>query len=243
MQIRYSLGALAIVILALSGCSGQIAALPTNTTEAEVIAPVAAIPSKSMSESVEESEPIPDAEATTESVEVVEPEAVVESVEVVEAEGPSEVVRNALERSWGVAPELVSDTWLNSEPLKLAELRGKVVLVEFWTFGCINCVHVIPAMQEWQSRFGDEGLVIIGVHTPEFAYERETAQVEAALVNLGVTWPVALDNEKVNWRAYQNRYWPMMYLVDKEGVIRYMHIGEGQYDTTAAVIEELLKES
>ena len=152
-------------------------------------------------------------------------------------------VQAAIARSWGTAPELQSDTWLNSEPLQLADLRGKVVLVEFWTFDCINCRNVLPAMQEWYERYRDDGLVIIGVHTPEFAYEREVALVEDAIARLGVSWPVALDNEKVNWRAYQNHYWPVMYLIDKQGEIRYIHIGEGKYEMTAAVIEELLKGS
>lgn len=152
-------------------------------------------------------------------------------------------IQAAIARSWGMAPELQSDTWLNSEPLQLADLRGKVVLVEFWTFDCINCRNVLPAMQEWYERYHDDGLVIIGVHTPEFAYEREVALVEDAIARLGVSWPVALDNEKVNWRAYQNRYWPVMYVIDKQGEIRYIHIGEGKYEMTAAVIEELLKGS
>ena len=152
-------------------------------------------------------------------------------------------IQNAIARSWGMAPEIQSDTWLNSDPLQLADLRGKVVLVEFWTFDCINCRNVLPAMQEWHERFADDGLVIIGVHTPEFAYEREVNLVEDAIARLGVSWPVALDNEKVTWRAYQNHYWPVMYLIDKQGEIRYIHIGEGKYDTTAAVIEELLKGS
>lgn len=158
-------------------------------------------------------------------------------------EATPDVVQRALQRTWGVAPELDSDTWLNSAPLQLADLRGKVVLVEFRTFDCINCRNVIPALQEWQARYSEEGLVIIGVHTPEFAYEREVDQVEAAMARLGVTWPVALDNEKVNWHAYQNHYWPAMYLIDVEGQIRYIKFGEGQYETTAAVIEALLKGS
>jgi thiol-disulfide isomerase/thioredoxin len=159
------------------------------------------------------------------------------------AEALSPVVQRALQRELGAAPELISDTWLNSSPLQLADLRGKVVLVEFWTFDCYNCRNVLPALQTWQARYADEGLVIIGVHTPEFRYEYEIDNVKAAVANLGVTLPVAIDNEKVNWRAYENHYWPAMYLIDKAGQIRYIKIGEGQYETTAEVIEALLKGS
>ena len=142
----------------------------------------------------------------------------------------------------GPAPELSNDTWFNSAPLRLADLRGKVVMVEFWTYGCINCQHVIPALQSWHAAYADDGLVIIGIHTPEFAYEADPANVEAALAQYGVAWPVALDNDKITWRAYANRYWPAMYLIDKAGNLRYLKIGEGQYEQTEAVIRALLAE-
>ena len=142
----------------------------------------------------------------------------------------------------GPAPELSNDTWFNSAPLRLADLRGKVVMVEFWTYGCINCQHVIPALQGWHAAYADDGLVILGIHTPEFRYEAEPANVEAALAQYGVTWPVALDNDKATWRAYANRYWPAMYLIDKAGNLRYLKIGEGQYEQTEAVIQALLAE-
>ena len=145
--------------------------------------------------------------------------------------------------SRGPAPELTNDTWFNSAPLRLADLRGKVVMVEFWTYGCINCQHVIPALQGWHATYADEGLVILGIHTPEFRYEAEPANVEAALAQYGVTWPVALDNDKTTWRAYANRYWPAMYLIDKAGNLRYLAIGEGQYAHTEAVIQALLAEA
>ncbi len=145
--------------------------------------------------------------------------------------------------SRGPAPELTNDTWFNSAPLRLADLRGKVVMVEFWTYGCINCQHVIPALQGWHATYADDGLVILGIHTPEFRYEAEPANVEAALAQYGVTWPVALDNDKTTWRAYANRYWPAMYLIDKAGNLRYLAIGEGQYAHTEAVIQALLAEA
>ena len=142
----------------------------------------------------------------------------------------------------GPVPELTNETWLNSAPLRLADLRGKVVLVEFWTFGCINCRNVIPALQEWHARYADDGLVIIGVHTPEFAWEEEVESVRAAAAELGVVWPIAIDSDWVTWRAWNNRYWPAMYLIDKEGNLRHLKIGEGNYTQTEAVIADLLAE-
>lgn len=142
----------------------------------------------------------------------------------------------------GPAPELSNDTWLNSEPLRLSDLRGQVVMVEFWTYGCINCRHVIPSVREWYETYHGQGLEIIGVHTPEFAYEKDVDNVRQAVADLGVTWPVAIDNEWNTWRAYDNRYWPAMYLVDKAGVIRHVAIGEGNYAHTEAVIQALLAE-
>lgn len=142
----------------------------------------------------------------------------------------------------GTAPALQTEIWLNSEPLHLADLQGKVVMVEFWTYGCINCRNVIPAMQNWHAHYADDGLVIIGVHTPEFAYERELANVEAAIAELGVTWPVTIDNDRATWRAYANHYWPAAYLIDKQGQIRLVKIGEGNYAYTESVIQALLAE-
>lgn len=145
-------------------------------------------------------------------------------------------------KNWGPAPELANETWFNSPPLRLAELRGKVVMVEFWTYGCINCQHVLPALQAWHTAYADDGLVIIGVHTPEFRHEAELANVEAAIARLGVVWPVAIDNDKTTWHAYANRFWPAMYLIDKQGNLRHLKIGEGQYEHTQALIEALLAE-
>lgn len=144
--------------------------------------------------------------------------------------------------SLGAAPELHNETWFNSGPLQLAALRGKVVMVEFWTFGCINCRNMNPWVRAWHEQYADDGLVIIGVHTPEFAYEQELGNVQAAMTELGVTWPVAIDNDKATWRAYANHYWPAAYLIDKQGQIRLLKIGEGQYDYTEEVIQALLAE-
>lgn len=155
---------------------------------------------------------------------------------------PEQVALLAKLPSQGIAPELQNETWLNSVPLTLATLRGKVVIVEFWTFGCINCQHVIPYVRAWHEKYQADGLVIIGVHTPEFAYERDLTNVQSAITQLGVTWPVAIDNEWTTWHAYANHYWPAAYLIDKTGNIRHLAIGEGRYEYTEAIIQALLAE-
>jgi len=144
----------------------------------------------------------------------------------------------------GVAPELTNDTWLNvAAPLRLADLHGKVVIVEMWTFGCINCQHVMPALKEWHSKYKDAGLVIIGNHFPEFSYEKDLENLKSAIVQDDIQYAVAQDNNGDTWRAYKNHYWPALYLIDKQGHIRYVHIGEGQYKETEANIQALLAET
>jgi thiol-disulfide isomerase/thioredoxin len=142
------------------------------------------------------------------------------------------------------APELSGGgAWINSEPTSLAALRGKVVLVNFWTLGCINCKNTLPSVQGWWQRYKDQGLVIIGVHTPEFGYEAELENVRKATVDLGVSWPVVQDNDWKIWKAYKNSYWPRFYLIDKQGNIIYDHIGEGGYDETERQIQAALAAS
>ena len=143
----------------------------------------------------------------------------------------------------GPAPELTNDTWLNADsPLRIADLQGKVVIIEMWTFGCINCQNVMPALKEWHSRYADQGLVIIGNHYPEFSYERDLENVKNAAAKFGLEYPIAQDNDGATWRAYKNRYWPTLYLIDKQGHIRYVHIGEGRYAETEENIKALLAE-
>ena len=143
----------------------------------------------------------------------------------------------------GPAPELSSEIWINSDqPLRLAQLRGKVVLLEMWTFGCYNCQNTLPAVKDWHARYADRGLVIIGNHYPEFSYERDLSNLKEAVQRSGILFPVAQDNEGITWRAYGNRYWPTMYLIDKRGHLRYTHIGEGAYATTEQAIQTLLAE-
>lgn len=141
----------------------------------------------------------------------------------------------------GAAPEFAGiDRWLNSPPLTLAGLRDRVVLVDFWSYGCINCQRTLPHVNRWAARYRDEGLTVIGVHTPEFPFERSTANVQAAIERHGVKHAVAQDNRYSTWKAWANQYWPAHYLVDARGRIQYRHFGEGDYDRTEAAIVALL---
>jgi len=147
-------------------------------------------------------------------------------------------------RDLGPAPELTNTTWINTDtPLRLADLRGKVVLLEMWTFDCINCRHTIPTLNSWYETYASQGLVIIGNHFPEFPVEADLNNLKQAVVELGIHYPVAQDNQGVTWNAYKNNYWPTMYLIDKSGHIRYIQIGEGAYSITEAAIKELLAEN
>lgn len=144
----------------------------------------------------------------------------------------------------GIAPPLLGATqWLNSPPLTIESLRGKVVLVDFWTYSCINCLRTLPYLKAWNEKYRDQGLVIIGVHAPEFAFEKDQHNVERAIHDLGITYPVAMDNDFAIWNAYKNEYWPAHYLIDAQGIIRHQHFGEGAYQKTEQMIQSLLKES
>jgi thiol-disulfide isomerase/thioredoxin len=143
----------------------------------------------------------------------------------------------------GLAPELTNTVWLNvAAPLRLANLRGKVVLLDMWTFGCINCQHVLPALKDWHSQYADQGLVIIGNHYPEFSHEADLNNLKAAVAKNEILYPVSQDNDGATWNAYKTQYWPTMYLIDKNGHLRYMQIGEGAYDQTETAIKALLAE-
>ena len=141
------------------------------------------------------------------------------------------------------APEFMgTQEWINSDPLTLDSLRGNVVLIDFWTYTCVNCIRTLPFLQEWYDRYADEGLVIVGVHTPEFEFEKIFDNVVEASKDEGVVWPVVQDNDFAVWRSYSNRYWPAKYLIDQTGVIRYTHFGEGKYAETEEMIRKLLEE-
>jgi cytochrome c biogenesis protein CcdA/thiol-disulfide isomerase/thioredoxin len=133
--------------------------------------------------------------------------------------------------------------WLNSPPLTAEALRGKVVLVDFWTYSCINCLRSIPYIKAWAAKYKDQGFVVIGVHAPEFAFEKNIANVKNAVARLGIRYPVAVDNDYAIWKAFNNQYWPAHYLIDAKGRVRDHHFGEGDYDTTEKAIQSLLAEA
>lgn len=144
----------------------------------------------------------------------------------------------------GTLPSLAGATdWLNSPPLDAPALRGKVVLVDFWTYSCINCLRAMPYVREWAERYRDHGLVVIGVHAPEFAFERNLANVQRAVKDLKVTYPVAIDNDFAIWRGFNNKYWPAHYFIDAQGRIRAHHFGEGNYAQSEQIIRQLLREA
>jgi thiol-disulfide isomerase/thioredoxin len=147
-------------------------------------------------------------------------------------------------RDFGVAPEFEQIAqWVNSEPLTLQALRGKVVVLDFWTYSCVNCLRTLPHVKQWYSTYRDDGLVIVGVHTPEFSFERVPDNVRREVDSLGIEYPVALDNQYGTWNAWQNRYWPAKYFIDRRGHVRYAHFGEGEYSESEHVIRALLAES
>lgn len=144
-------------------------------------------------------------------------------------------------KSQGPAPEFTGITkWLNSEPLTMQSLKGKVVLIDFWTYSCINCIRTLPYVTKWYDTYKDQGFVVIGVHTPEFDFEKVTKNVETANKRYKINYPVAQDNDFATWNAYKNQYWPAHYLIDQQGNIVYTHFGEGNYDVTESAIRQLL---
>jgi thiol-disulfide isomerase/thioredoxin len=140
-------------------------------------------------------------------------------------------------------PRIVGNTWLNSRPLSQEDLVGKIVLADFWTYSCINCLRTLPHLRDWWSRYRDKEFVMIGIHAPEFEFEKDPVNVGRAIEELGVDWPVVLDNDYVNWHNFANHHWPAKYMSDREGRIVYEHFGEGAYDKTERKIQELLSEN
>jgi thiol-disulfide isomerase/thioredoxin len=139
------------------------------------------------------------------------------------------------------APNFVGvKAWLNSSPLNIADLRGKVVLVDFWTYGCYNCVNTLPHVTRLYDTYKDRGFIVVGVHTPEFPFEKSTDNVQVAIKRYGIRYPVVQDNEYATWNAYHNQYWPAQYIVDQNGKIVFQHAGEGQYEEIERTIQRLL---
>lgn len=145
-------------------------------------------------------------------------------------------------REGEAAPEITGGPWINSEALSLEKLRGRVVIVEFWTFGCSNCQNVIPQLRDWHGKYQAAGLTIVGVHAPEFTWERPYDKVVQATRDLKVAYPVVQDNDFVIWNRYRNRYWPAWVVIDKRGIVRFTHVGEGAYAETEALVKRLLAE-
>lgn len=156
----------------------------------------------------------------------------------------STLLSSEMKENFSPAPELSGIAgYINThEGFALNEVKGKVILVDFWTYSCINCIRTQPYLNAWHEKYADKGLVIVGVHSPEFAFEKEYENVLAAVEREGIAYPVVLDNDFSTWRAYQNQYWPRKYLIDADGFIRYDHVGEGAYEETEEMIQRLLKE-
>ncbi|WP_242206517.1 MULTISPECIES: cytochrome c biogenesis protein DipZ [unclassified Pseudomonas] len=149
-----------------------------------------------------------------------------------------------MEEGKGAMPSLSGAVqWLNSPELNAEALRGKVVLVDFWTYDCINCQHTLPYVKDWAKKYEKDGLVVIGVHTPEYGYERIIDNVRDQVEKLGITYPVAIDNNYAIWRNFDNQYWPAHYLIDAKGQVRYSHFGEGRYEAQEQMIQQLLQEA
>jgi cytochrome c biogenesis protein CcdA/thiol-disulfide isomerase/thioredoxin len=147
-------------------------------------------------------------------------------------------------RDYGPMPSIEGAvTWINSPPLTAEQLKGKVVVIDFWTYSCINCLRSLPYVKAWQERYGKDGLVVIGVHAPEFAFEKDVANVRKAVTDLGISYPVAVDNDFRIWRAFKNSYWPAHYFIDAQGRMRFYHFGEGEYAQSEEVIRRLLAEA
>lgn len=133
--------------------------------------------------------------------------------------------------------------WINSKPLNLADLDGKVALIDFWTYSCVNCIRTLPYLKQWHEKYADHGLIIIGVHSPEFNFEASVHNLQSAVDEFGIEWAIAQDNEFETWKAFGNRFWPAKYLIDKQGIIRYTHFGEGEYHDTEMAIRMWLDDA
>ena len=218
---------LALLLLGVSACGG----------EAEPEAPDAAEEQAAAVESA------PAEDAAKEQTAAVESTPAEDAAKPAVPEPPEAPVSG---RTGGekLAPDLVQiSSWINSEPLTIQSQRGRVVLIDFWTYTCINCIRTFPYLRDWQEKYADRGLVIIGVHTPEFEFEKDRDNVVAAAAKHGLEYPIAQDNDFGTWDAFSNRAWPAKYLIDADGYIRYTHFGEGDYVETEQKIRDLLVEA
>ena len=218
--------------IALGLDTGLLARLSVGTTSAL---------EQALVEKIKKDTPQPARESLAEPVALREDTGLVRVSE--KEDRPAPVPTRALKVE-GNFPSLAGATeWINSVPLTPDALRGKVVLVDFWTYSCINCIHTVPYVVEWSEKYKDQGLVVIGVHAPEYAFEKKIDNVKKAIADFGIKYPVAVDNNYKIWQAFENSYWPAHYFIDAKGQIRYHHFGEGEYDTSEKVIQDLLAEA
>ncbi len=171
-------------------------------------------------------------------------QAVQKQLQTIKNNKGGSMITDLLESNYGTAPEFVAGgKWFNSPALSIKSLRGKVVIVDFWTYTCINCIRTLPYTKAWYAKYKDKGLVIVGVHTPEFEFEKNADNVGKAIKDFGITYPVMQDNDYATWNAYTNQYWPAEYFIDKNGKIRFTHFGEGNYNESEGYIQTLLAET
>ena len=216
--------------------AAQVTATVEPTTAPKAPEPRAEEAATATPEPEPTSAPAPEPTATPEPTPTPEPTAAPEPTSTPRPKGGGLI--------GGLAAELVGNqAWINSDPLTIDGLQGKVVLVDFWTYTCINCIRTLPYLKEWHAKYQDDGLVILGVHTPEFDFEKDLDNVVKATRDYGLDYPVVQDNDFRTWRAYANRYWPAKYLIDHEGIVRYTHFGEGKYAETELKIRELLEKA
>ena len=245
--------AAATALLALVACGGEEAATPAPTTPpAATATPAPAVapqPTLAPAATAAPATPQPTATpAATAAPATPQPTAAPPAIAAPQPTAapatpvaPCEGTRGG--ETGNCAPEFAgTQKWINSQPLLMQELRGKVVLIDFWAYSCINCIRTLPFLQTWHERYADEGLVIVGVHTPEFEFEKVYDNVVQATKDMGVAWPVVQDNGRSGWDSYNNRFWPAKYLIDKDGVIQYRHFGEGRYAETEQEIRRLLED-
>ena len=230
--------AAAFVFAACSGSAPQTTEAPAAQTQQTNAVPAAPAPQQAQAATATSVPPTqPPTERATpvpsKPVATAEPQASAHASIVTPATGNEKTVPEIS----GIA------SWINSEPITFEEQRGKVVLVDFWTYTCVNCIRTLPYLKAWHEKYADNGLVIVGVHTPEFDFEKDRDNVIEATEGFGLKWPIAQDNDFKTWRAFDNRYWPAKYLVDKDGLIRYTHFGEGAYEETELWIRGLLEEA
>ncbi|CAG9274978.1 cytochrome c biogenesis protein CcdA [Paraburkholderia unamae] len=249
-HVRRAMGALVLLTVGAiaSGVDTRLLALvpgaPTNGVESRLVAllaaPAAAKPTRQAQQAAESTEPAASAQPARAGNEALSnrnaqrPHLVRVSLSAPQSALPVEGRLPAFDGA---------NTWLNSAPLTPEALRGKVVVVNFWTYSCINCLRTLPYLKTWAERYRDDGLVVIGVHTPEFGFEHDTANVKRALANLGIRYPVAIDNDYRVWNAFGNQYWPAFYIVDGQGRVRYHHFGEGGYADAEQAIRQLLADN